>query len=93
MGLDRILNDFSRLQEKYAKASGNIVLCLVWNESHDNLPAECFKGYEYLEFEGIKVKAPVNYDVVLKNIYGDYMQMPPEDKRVPNHEYLLYRKE
>lgn len=34
-----------------------------------------------LKFEDIKVNVPNNYDKILKIIYGDYMELPPEDKR------------
>lgn len=36
------------------------------------------------EFEGMMVNIPNNSDSILKQIYGDYMQLPPEDKRY-NH--------
>lgn len=38
-----------------------------------------------LEFEGRKLMAPAGYHHVLEWVYGDYMTMPPEDKRVPSH--------
>lgn len=41
------------------------------------------KGYIDLPFEDLLVKAAKNYDAYLKPTYGDYMQLPPEDKRVP----------
>ena len=34
-----------------------------------------------IEFEGEIFSAPANPDTYLRNIYGDYMQLPPEDKR------------
>lgn len=37
-----------------------------------------------MNFEGMEVKVPNNIDVVLKTIYGDYMEMPPKEKRY-NH--------
>lgn len=40
-----------------------------------------------LPFEGIKVAAPAQYLDFLAINYGDYMKLPPEDKRVPSHEY------
>lgn len=33
------------------------------------------------EFEGKEVNLPDDPDAYLKNLYGDYMQIPPEDKR------------
>lgn len=37
------------------------------------------------EFEGIKIKIPKNYDEILKNLYGDYMTPPSENKRKLHH--------
>lgn len=33
------------------------------------------------EFEGLKVKIPHLYDIYLRNLYHDYMQLPPVEKR------------
>lgn len=51
---------------------------------------ELFKDFVYLEFEGQKFKAPVGYDKWLRTLYGDYMQLPPEDKRKPRHTFKAY---
>ena len=36
------------------------------------------------DFENIKVKGIKEADKYLKNLYGDYMKLPPEEKRY-NH--------
>lgn len=46
----------------------------------------------YHDFEGYKVKIPQNYDVMLRQLYGDYMQLPPEEKRIGHHFYKIYKK-
>ena len=38
-----------------------------------------------LEIDGKLFYAPKDYDTYLKEVYNDYMQLPPEDKRVPKH--------
>jgi len=38
-----------------------------------------------LSFEGHRFMAPNDYDKVLRTVYGDYMQLPPEEQRVPSH--------
>lgn len=43
-----------------------------------------------VEFEGKFYKAPVGYDKWLSVFYGNYMELPPEEKRVPHHCFLAY---
>ena len=56
------------------------------------LKSEMFEEYELLDFEDTKFKAPKNWDKFLTQFYGNYMQLPPEEKRVPTHGYELYDK-
>lgn len=42
-------------------------------------------SYKYLNFENCKFMCISNYDEYLKNVYGDYMTPPPEDKRKPRY--------
>lgn len=41
-------------------------------------------------FEGIPCKISKYYDILLKNQYGNYMKLPPENKRKDNHSYNSY---
>lgn len=41
------------------------------------------------DFEGYKMFIPCGYDAFLKGLYGNYMQLPPVDKRVSHH-YQYY---
>ena len=45
---------------------------------------EYFGKGKKIQFEDIQVNAPENSHKILEQIYGDYMQLPPEDKRY-NH--------
>lgn len=38
-----------------------------------------------LQFEGYEFDAPSGYDNILTMLYGDYMKLPPEEKRVTTH--------
>lgn len=40
-----------------------------------------------LSFEGRRYPALMNYDIYLRQLYGDYMQLPPVEKRVSHHAY------
>ena len=41
-------------------------------------------------FEKGSYYIPSDYDVILRNLYGDYMKLPPEEKRVYAHGYKAY---
>lgn len=45
------------------------------------------------DFEGKKYPIPVGYDKWLTAFYGDYMQLPPIEKRVTHHLFKAYMKE
>ena len=49
-----------------------------------------FESFVLLEFEKKKYPAPVGYDEWLTNFYGDYMKLPPKEKRVSHHEFEAY---
>lgn len=44
-----------------------------------------YEDFELLPFGHLRVKVPKEYDAFLKHIYGDYMKLPPEEKRVSHH--------
>ena len=50
------------------------------------VPKEWYGEGVEVEFEGLKVRAPKEYDLWLKQVYGDYMTPPPEDKRKTHHD-------
>ena len=51
----------------------------------EKLKAEDFKENIDVEFEGMQLMLFSGYESYLKNIYGDYMQLPPEEKRIITH--------
>ena len=51
-----------------------------------------FRDVVLADFEGRKYTIPVGYDSFLKKIFGDYMQLPPEEKRVTHHGYAAFWK-
>lgn len=42
-----------------------------------------------MKYEGIEVTMPNKYDRYLRRLFGDYMTMPPEEKRVNHCPYIL----
>ena len=46
---------------------------------------ENFDSYLLQNFETLNVRIPVGYDAILKKMYGNYMELPPVEKRVSHH--------
>lgn len=53
---------------------------------------EVYSSKVEVDFEGYKFFAPVGYDEYLKDTYGDYMQLPPIEKRVTHHSNKVFWK-
>ncbi len=51
------------------------------------VPVELYGEGTCLEFEGIPVIVPANYDKYLRDKYGDYEQDPPIEEQVGHHYY------
>lgn len=56
----------------------------AWGEK-ETVDATLFDGILLLDFEGLRIPGLKAYDKYLKHIYGDYMQLPPVDKRISHH--------
>ena len=72
---------------KYANSShcAQLACCDEWGfyEKKD------FEEYTTLEFEGHQLMVIKEYDKVLRQLYGDYMQLPPENKRKPKQSHFI----
>lgn len=79
-------------QKKHPIDRCKYVTTLTNGEFHKIAPKECFSDYIMMDFEDKKFRVPVGYDTYLRCLYpGDYMQVPPEDKR-EHHNTIVYWK-
>ena len=49
------------------------------------VPASWYGNGTRAKFEGLDVLIPAEYDKWLTQVYGNYMELPPVEKRVPHH--------
>lgn len=91
MGNRFFLERFDKLCSKYRDEASNIISCLVWDSTHHAIPISCYREYIMCNFEGIMVNIPSGYKKILSEAYGDYMALPPVEKRIPTHHYKLFR--
>ena len=58
--------------------------CGAWGKK-EIMPAAWYGDGVLVPFEGMQVKAPSCYHEWLTQVYGNYMQLPPAEKRIPHH--------
>ncbi len=76
-----------RYSPKCTRYCGNIVATTV---RHKEIPGECFAKSIPHEFEGKYYPIPVGYDLYLTLLYGNYMELPPVDRRCTSHTIKAY---
>ena len=95
LGYKRIKRMFEKVVNKYKNEDADY-LVNNWPTYGFEREIELKKNTEeYIdaEFEGLKAMIFKNYDEVLKNNFGDYMQLPPESERVPGHSMTMWWRE
>ncbi len=54
------------------------------------IPSAVFKEYKDIRFEDRIYLAVDDYDAYLKCTFGNYLQLPPEEKRISHHDFKAY---
>ncbi len=98
MPIDRklLLQRISAKSQKYNNAPGcskvAVMSVLIYGEK-EIFDKKDFETSVPLEFEGDYYSAPVGYDRILRQVYGDYMKLPPVEARVSTHAYDVFWRE
>lgn len=58
-----------------------------------SLKSEAISTLGTAVFEGMEVPCPGDWDTFLTSLYGDYMQLPPEEKRTSGHDIVYVNME
>lgn len=84
----RIWRFCEKQMSKYPIKDGEYIteLCAGPHYMKKKYPAAAFSENLFMPFEDTKMPIPVGYDAYLKEAFGDYMTLPPEEKRVAHHE-------
>ena len=72
------------------KLVGNVLMPAFVNDIYEK---DIFGNGLEMQFENLLLNIPEKYDLFLKQLYGDYMQLPPVEKRKGEHFYHTYFKE
>ena len=81
--LDKCLKKYNYKTSEYV---GNFMGVYKFKEM---FPKKIYDDIAEYEFEGIKLIGPKDYDFVLKQLYGDYMKLPPLNERNKHKSELI----
>ena len=84
---EKYLRDFLQFQQSYVGQVGEKCVCVTQWEGRI-FRSEWFRDVVELPFETTTVTVPRDYDAYLRLLYGDYMQLPPVEKRVSHPHYF-----
>lgn len=93
MPLKKQLSIYHKTEKIISKWSGEV--CLEWyspntiEESKRYFDSDMFESMDRIKFNGLEYCCVKETDEVLTRIYGDYMKLPPEEKRVWTHHPII----
>ena len=85
----RQLDDLCR---KYDYDDSIYVTCLAWVPYFGFAKRSYYDATLRLPFEDTNANVPAEYDQVLTDRYGNYMELPPASERVPHHFYSIVKR-
>ena len=87
-----LIKKINSLSIKYNYLNCRYAADLNFGNIDRRLAKKNFESCVPVEFEGHAFDAPAGYDLWLKSIYGNYMQLPPVEKQITHHAFKAYRK-
>ena len=87
-----IINTKYNLCVPYKPSSKDICNVMAGGGINTCIPRDYMKDFVDIEFEGRAFRCMKDYDKYLRLNYGDYMQLPPEEKRVSTHVFKAFWK-
>ena len=82
------------IADEHSYDDSEYVGCVVWRtyDKRDIYKKEWIDELIEHKFEERMLMIPKHYDSLLSTIYGDYMTMPPVERRKPHHFYEAYKR-
>lgn len=88
----QIIKYLVKLNKKYGFDNSKYVSDLSWGDPNMVFEKSLFSNYKSIVFENRSFLIIREYEVFLTAAYGDYMKLPPEDKRCTHHSFKAWWK-
>lgn len=95
IGITKIIQKYKQLNNKYNSKNTNYLVgnwCAYGINKELQLKKNMDK-YKIVKFENIEAMIFENYDEILKTTFGNYMELPPIEKRITHHNTEIYWKD
>lgn len=89
-GWKHAISSLYKTAKKYCEESQFVSELLDCNNPYDTMQSAWFEDSEQMVFEGKEYPVPKGWHDYLTYSYGDYMELPPVEKRVSNHNFKAY---
>lgn len=81
--LDQLLKIIKKIGYGETNYNGN--LSYPTYRTKERSRTEIFESYIRVKFEDTELSVSEHYDEYLRDVFGDYMRLPPEEERAPKH--------
>ena len=89
-----ICKSLEKSARKYDFAGSKEIAVTVYGDGkREIVRRHVLEGEAWMDFEGHSLRVPAGYKECLHSLYGDYMQLPPETARVPQHSFHAWWKQ
>lgn len=93
MGPRYFIKKLEKNSLQHSFESNELVNCTIWDGLGYGYKKSYFEDTILMPFEDAEFRVPREYDEMLRQYYGDYMQLPPEEERVGHHYYEAFLKD
>ena len=91
MSIDKLYKKSEKVAQRYMKEKQNCKYVMNLNSigsdgAKETYPVSDFRSLKRVKFESYLLPISSHYDRMLKQIYGNYMKLPPKTDRVTRHD-------
>lgn len=90
--INKLLQELDKFSKKYNYKNMKNIECTVWTSKYHRISKEAFEKMKICKFEDDYFNIPEGYDEILREYYGNYMELPSVENQIGHHFYKAFRK-